>query len=390
MMTREAPYDGPAAQTQDYHAAVFVDYENLYAGLQRRLDRHTAPGDHVKEALEELRRYLFEDGGTQPVLIRAYADFGVLSSETNTPIERDLYQLGVQTRYVPTLVQQNASELHLCVEAVDVLHRRPDVSTFVVVTGDRSYTPLVQMLRSYGRRVLVVTLDLPPSTGRSVEDDVQFDLLNLLSEEARRALLTRTRSSSSSSISSSASSPHAGPSADAEAPPAPQQAPPSVDFDDLTDAIFYRTLEVAEEHFGQYDEVYLTPLLRKLSEVLGPRHDPKSLISALEAAGAVRLEKREGYPYDYTVLIVHSDHPDVQKIRAAMRPNGNAPDADHDEAFSNYLDEYADFTSGEFDDEGAYAFEDDFDTDDFDTDDFDADDFDADRYDDDELREEKR
>ena len=370
-MLPETNYEGGGAPAQDRRAAVFVDYENLYTGLQRRLDRRAAPGDHVKEALEELSRYLFEDGGTQPVLTRAYADFGVLSSETNTPIERDLYQLGVQTRYVPTLVQQNASELHLCVEAVDVLHRRPDVHTFVVVTGDRSYTPLVQMLRSYGRRILVVALDTPPSGNSSLEDDVQFDLLNLLSEEARRALLTRTRSTSSPQIG-------AEPSADE--PPAPQQAPPSVDFDDLTDAIFYRTLEVTEEHFGQYDEVYLTPLLRKLSEVLGPRHDPKSLISALEAAGAVRLEKREGYPYDYTVLIVHSDHPDVQKIRAAMQPNGNAPDAEHDEAFSNYLDEYADFTSGDFNDEEAYAFEEDFD-----------DDFGADGYDDeDELREENR
>ena len=370
-MLPETNYEG-AAPAQDRRAAVFVDYENLYASLQRRLDRHAAPGDHVKDALDELSRYLSEDGGTQPVLTRAYADFGVLSSETNTPIERDLYQLGVQTHYVPTLVQQNASELHLCVEAVDVLHRRPDVRTFVVVTGDRSYTPLVQMLRSYGRRVLVVALDPPPSTGSPLEDEVQFDLLNLLDEDARRALLTRARRTPSSPS-------HAGAEPSSEEPPAPQQAPPSVEFDDLTDAIFYRTLEVTEEHFGQYDEVYLTPLLRKLSEELGPRHDPKSLISALEDAGAVRLEKREGYPYDYTVLIVHSDHPDVQKIRAAMRPNGNAPDAEHDEAFSNYLDEYADFTSGDFDDEDAYAFEDDFD-----------DDLGADGYEDDEQPEEQR
>ena len=75
------------------------------------------------------------------------------------------------------------------------------------------------------------------------------------------------------------------------------------------------TIEITEEHFGQYDEVYLTPLLRKLSDVLGEQHDPKSLVSELEAAGAVRLEKRDGYPYDYTVLIVNEDHPGVQEIQ---------------------------------------------------------------------------
>ena len=76
-------------------------------------------------------------------------------------------------------------------------------------------------------------------------------------------------------------------------------------------------LEIIEEHFGQYDEVYLTPLLRKLSEELGDLedHDPKSLIGDLENAGAVRLERRRGFPYDYTVLLVNPNHPEVQAVR---------------------------------------------------------------------------
>jgi hypothetical protein len=47
---------------------------------------------------------------------------------------------------------------------------------------------------------------------------------------------------------------------------------------------------------------------------MGSDKDPKSLVSELEAAGAARLEKRNGYPYNYTVLIVNDDHPDVQDV----------------------------------------------------------------------------
>jgi hypothetical protein len=44
-------------------------------------------------------------------------------------------------------------------------------------------------------------------------------------------------------------------------------------------------------------------------------------VSELEAAGAARLEKRNGYPYNYTVLIVNDDHPDVLTVHETMETN---------------------------------------------------------------------
>jgi hypothetical protein len=103
-----------------------------------------------------------------------------------------------------------------------------------------------------------------------------------------------------------------------------------------------RTIAITEEHFGQYDEVYLTPLLRKLSDILGPEHDPKSLISELEEAGAVRLEKRNGYPYDYTVLIVHNDHPDVQEVQENYYEHLGYGNGHSDGQYDDY-DEYEEY-----------------------------------------------
>ncbi len=91
-------------------------------------------------------------------------------------------------------------------------------------------------------------------------------------------------------------------------------------FSEIVDPEFeidYDALEVIEKFFGQYDEIYLTPLLRRLSEEIGEveAHDPKSLISDLEECGAARLERRRGMPYDYTVLIVNPEHAAVIEIR---------------------------------------------------------------------------
>ena len=98
----------------------------------------------------------------------------------------------------------------------------------------------------------------------------------------------------------------------------------TTEFAEATDLPFpidVEALRVIEDYFGQYDEVYLTPLLRKLSEELGDieDHDPKSLIGDLEECGACRLERRKGMPYDYTVLIVNPEHPAVREVHDEMR-----------------------------------------------------------------------
>jgi hypothetical protein len=58
-----------------------------------------------------------------------------------------------------------------------------------------------------------------------------------------------------------------------------------------------------------------------MSETFAPDIDPKEVINRLEVAGAVHLERRRGFPYDYTVLIVEAAHPDVQRIRNEASAN---------------------------------------------------------------------
>ena len=54
-----------------------------------------------------------------------------------------------------TKVGKNASDIRLTAEAINLLHTSLDISTFVIASGDSDFFPLVTLLRSYGKSVLV-------------------------------------------------------------------------------------------------------------------------------------------------------------------------------------------------------------------------------------------
>ena len=333
-MTHDQTHDRSA------HAAMFVDYENLYSVLTSQSSKDAKTSEYATEILDEVQRYLEEGDDTPTIFGRAYGPFDVLLDTEDSGVPAELHRHGINPAYVPAAMQGNTSEVELTIEVTQFLQERPDVQTVVIVTGDRPYLPLVRTIREHGRRALVAAVN-PPQTDRYVESGLYLDARNLLSPDSREDLLANAPRNGKSYDASSSNQRH----------------------EELTDPSTRRAIEITEEHFGQYEEVYLTPLLRKLSEILGPDEDPKALVSELEAAGAVRLEKRSGYPYDYTVLIVHDDHPDVRAIqngdRTASRSSSDstersssgsppspeteeAPNEAPDEAYEPYdYDEYA-------------------------------------------------
>lgn len=334
-------------------AALFIDYDNLYTALKNKTAGTTYPDEYINEIINELRRYLEEGDDTPTLVARAYADFGMLAGEDGSYIQHKLHQAGIDPRLTPASMQDNAAELQLCLEVAGLLRDRPDIETFVIVTGYRRYLPLVRCIREHGRRALVAALFPPdPSeTPHYAEDDVFLDARNLLRPSSLEDLMRDDQAYTESAASSTERRTPARASAQRVHRP-------------ITNPFARRTVEITEEHFGQYKEVYLTPLLRKLSEVLGDEHDPKSLVSELEAAGAVRLEKRSGYPYDYTVLILHTDHPDVQEIQsnfyASRHDEGTWDDADADRDYGDDYDQDYDEASYE---EESYRDEEGYDED---------------------------
>lgn len=313
-MTRSLPSASLRQQ-----AAVFVDYDNLLDVIRAEHSGSKYPDEYAAEILTETQRYIKNRNDLPLSIARAYADFGALDEDAPY-IQRGLKRDGYEPRYVPSDLQRNAPELQLALDVMQATRHHPSIDTVVIVSGDRPYLPLIRRVAEEGRHVLGILL-FPPQADDAffVKDDVFLDARNLLSDASREAF----------------------PNHDRPAYDTPARLEPH-EYEPLTDPIVRRTVEVTEQHFGQYDEVYLTPLLRKLSEVLGPDHDPKSLISRLEETGAVRLEKRNGYPYDYTVLIMHDDHPDVQAIQAELASQPSYGDGYYDDDYGSAYDDYTD------------------------------------------------
>lgn len=281
-------------------AAVLIDYQNLYYYLKNRLQYPAQPGDSAAEMIEQLRTML-ESRGIRLARGFAYADFGGLDEHIRH-VQRALYLHGIQPFYVPSTIHRNTTDLQLAIDALSIVSTHADTDTVVLFSGDRDYAPVVQALQSAGRRVIMISFrgHLSAYLLDNTASGEYIDAIELLSETAREHLIEED---------------------EARTPET------TTEFEEISDVAYdidIDALEVIERFFGQYEEVYLTPLLRKLSEELGDtdEHDPKSLIGDLEECGAVRLERRRGMPYDYTVLIVNEEHPAVVEIKEELAEQG--------------------------------------------------------------------
>lgn len=275
-------------------AAVFVDYDNLFDTLEdRNVD---TPENAISTLLSNLVRNIRSEEDAEVVRCSAYADFADLPE--GAEIQQGLIRLGCKPCFVDREAQLNASEIQLCIDAIADT-RGTAIDLVVVVSGSRQYLPLLQALRAEGRRVKLVALVSPTTrTLAGLERQSFLHAARMLGDAAGTA------------------EEDAG---DVDRPTASDtlQSREFVEHKPVVDPVGLRTLRIVEEFFGQYDEVYLTPLLRKLSALLED-DDPKTVIADLEDCGAVWLEKRQGFPYDYTVLVMDDDHPAVIEVRDTL------------------------------------------------------------------------
>lgn len=117
----------------DQQIAVLIDFENVGLGsIQWLFDQISDTG--------------------RVIIKRAYADWSTASSKRN----RDkLLELGIEPihLYHTTAAGKNSSDIRLAIDAVDLLYQSP-VDTFVIVSADSDFVPLVSKLRSAGKTVV--------------------------------------------------------------------------------------------------------------------------------------------------------------------------------------------------------------------------------------------
>lgn len=271
---------------------MFVDYENLFDYISRNFNSRISPKHVINSLLDSSLNYVKQNLQLNLASPVAYADFAMMGPGA-TDVQQSLYLIGMEPRFATTSLQSNASEIQICVDVLETLHNQSEFQFIILVTGDRLYVPLLQYCQQRNVHSLVITFQPPGSAIAEPYSELFLDANSILNQTICDPLNAEDSEDVQSPVGSTNLS-----------------IPPKT-ITDLTDPTALIALEIIDHFFGQYEEIYLTPLLRKLSETLGGDDDPKSLVGILEEAGTVWLEKRKGYPYNYTVLLVNYNHPQV-------------------------------------------------------------------------------
>ena len=159
--------------------AIFIDWENIY--ISTVTEYKSKP--NVSAILEKSREY------GRIVSATAYADWTEGDFRQAPPT---LYSNGISPRYISARYfpggkaskrRTNSIDVMLAVECSDFLHNHPQVDTYVLVTGDGDFTPLVSLLRSQGKTVVVIGVSEATSYHLIESADHFISYASLLEEE---------------------------------------------------------------------------------------------------------------------------------------------------------------------------------------------------------------
>src|SRR6266852_5432876 len=139
----------------EHSLAVFIDFENLALGFQGRRDRFD-----IARVLERL----VEKG--KIVAKKAYADWSRFG-----PYTAPLHEAAIELIEIPRRAQtgKNSADIRLCVDAMDLAYSKDHIDTFVVVSGDSDFSPLVSKLKELGKHV--IGLGMQESTSDLLRDN---------------------------------------------------------------------------------------------------------------------------------------------------------------------------------------------------------------------------
>ena len=120
---------------------MFVDFENLAIGLRDR--------PRVRFQIDLVLKRLVEKG--KVIVKKAYADWYSYDA-----YKKDLHEAGIELIEIPRRGQagKNSADIRLCVDAMDLCYSKHHIDTFVILSGDSDFSPLVSKLKENGKHVI--------------------------------------------------------------------------------------------------------------------------------------------------------------------------------------------------------------------------------------------
>jgi uncharacterized protein (TIGR00288 family) len=172
-----------AAETTNL--ALFCDFENIAIGVR---DARYAQFDITRV----LERLLLKGS---IVVKKAYCDW-----ERYKEFKAGMHQAGFELIEIPHIKQsgKNSADIRMVVDALDLCYTKPHVDTFVIISGDSDFSPLVSKLRENNKGV--IGMGVKNSTSdlliANCDEFIYYD--DLVREQAKTRRTTRKRAAAHS------------------------------------------------------------------------------------------------------------------------------------------------------------------------------------------------
>lgn len=121
--------------------ALFCDFENIALGVR--------DANFARFEIEEVLERLLVKGNI--VVKKAYCDW-----ERYKDFKRDMHESSFELIEIPHVRQsgKNSADIRMVVDALDLCYTKAHVDTFVIISGDSDFSPLVSKLRENNKEVI--------------------------------------------------------------------------------------------------------------------------------------------------------------------------------------------------------------------------------------------
>ena len=248
----------------ELNIAVFADFENIAIGVRearfKEFDVQLVLG-----RLLDKGRVLFK---------KAYADWERYSS-----YRRSMHEAAFELIEVPHVSYsgKNSADIHMVVDALDLCYTRPHIDTFVILSGDSDFSPLVRKLRENDK--LVIGIGVKKSSSdlliKNCDEFLYYDDLVRRRKDSKRKSQRSSRSNNDRS-SKSTSKDKGSSSKDKGAASAPAASPTTSGEDEMLgskEEALAMVLETTEALFQERDSNLWASMIKQTLKRKKPNFD---------------------------------------------------------------------------------------------------------------------
>jgi uncharacterized protein (TIGR00288 family) len=171
---------GAGNQAEARNLAVFCDFENVALGVRE--------AKYAQFDMEKVLERLLLKGSI--VVKKAYCDW-----ERYKEFKNSMHAASFELIEIPHVRQsgKNSADIRMVVDALDLCYTKAHVDTFVIVSGDSDFSPLVSKLRENAKTVIGVGVKNSSSDLliSNCDEFIYYDDLVRQDEQKRRAAKKR-------------------------------------------------------------------------------------------------------------------------------------------------------------------------------------------------------